>query len=98
MASVTVVSSSVLARGAPQDEQKLAPASLSCPHRAQITLERVLPPGPFRPGDCNGCGLLLLDEATVGGRVEQGIDLRGVRHLDDEDPPVPIRVLVQLFR
>src|SRR4029453_1190762 len=98
MGRVTVVSSSVLARGAPQDEQKLAPASLSCPHRAQITLERVLPPGPFRPGDCDDCWLLLLDEATVGGRVEQGIDLRCVRHLDHEDPPVPVRVLIQLLR
>src|SRR6266540_3280852 len=39
-----VVSSSLAERGAPHDEQKLAPASLSCPHRRQITRQRVLPP------------------------------------------------------
>src|SRR5262245_40917350 len=93
-ARVTVVSSSPLSSAAPQDEQKLAPASLSCPQRAQITLERLLLPGASVPGE-EPLRLLLLDESTVGGRVEERVHLLRVGHLDHEDPPLAVRVLVE---
>src|SRR4029453_12284524 len=78
---VTVVGlSRRVASGAPHDEQKLAPGGLLWPHWLQKTSSATASP---------------LDQRAVAVGVEQLAQLRGVGGLDDEHPPLAVRVVVE---